>query len=219
MDLAPYIEHTRLRADTTPADVDALCREAVQHRFGGVCVNPLFVPHAKRAVSGSAVRVVTVAGFPLGASHTSIRVAEARRAVEEGADDVDLVLPVGPALASDWTYVEDDVRAVREAIPRATLKVILETGHFDEAGITRATEICVLAGADFVKTSTGFGPRGASVRDVELMIVAAGGRARVKASGGIKTAREAIELISAGATRLGTSSGVSILLGAAISGR
>jgi deoxyribose-phosphate aldolase len=139
-----------------------------------------------------------------------VKVLEARRAVEDGADEVDMVMAIGLALASDWTAVEEDVRAVREAIPRSVLKVILETGHFDDAGIKRAAEVCVVAGADFVKTSTGYGPRGATVHDVELLVAAVSGRARVKASGGIRTHTQGVALVQAGASRLGTSRGVAI---------
>jgi deoxyribose-phosphate aldolase len=194
VDLAPHIEHTRLAAETTPHGVEEVCRDAAEAGLFGVCVNPIHVALAKKRLEGTNVRLVTVAGFPMGAART----------------EVDMVMAIGLALASDWTAVEEDVRAVREAIPRSVLKVILETGHFDDAGIKRAAEVCVVAGADFVKTSTGYGPRGATVHDVELLVAAVSGRARVKASGGIRTHTQGVALVQAGASRLGTSRGVAI---------
>jgi deoxyribose-phosphate aldolase len=154
--------------------------------------------------------VVTVAGFPLGTSTSASKAREAADAVTAGADEVDMVMALGAARAGDWAGVEADVHAVRLAIPGATLKVILETGHFDEAGIVRAARASVDGGADFVKTSTGYGPRGASVDDVRILCAAVGDRARVKASGGIRTAEQARALVAAGAARIGTSSGVEI---------
>jgi len=210
VDLASHIEHTRLSAETTPQGIEQLCREAAEADLFGVCVNPLHVALAKKRLEGTNVHLVTVAGFPLGAARAEVKVVEARRAVEDGADEVDMVMAIGLALASDWTAVEEDIRAVREAIPRAVLKVILETAHFDDAGIKRAAEVCVLAGADFVKTSTGYGPRGATVHDVELLVAAVSGRARVKASGGIRTHAQGVALVQAGAARLGTSNGVTV---------
>jgi deoxyribose-phosphate aldolase len=207
--LAGCIEHTLLRADTTPEAVDRHCLDAVEARLFAVCVSPIYVAAARRRV-GEAVRVVTVAGFPLGASTPAVKAEEARRAVEEGASEVDMVLAIGKALGGGWTDVEADIRTVRDAIPRSVLKVILETGYLDEPALRRAVEASVAAGADFVKTSTGFGPRGASVEDVRILREAARGRAQVKASGGIRTYDQALAMIAAGATRIGTSNGVEI---------
>jgi deoxyribose-phosphate aldolase len=154
--------------------------------------------------------VVTVAGFPHGTSTSAAKAREAADAVTAGAQEVDMVMAIGAARAGDWRTVEADIRAVRDAVPGAVLKVILETGYFDDAAIGRAAQVCVVAGADFVKTSTGYGPRGATVDDVRLLRDAVGGRARVKASGGIRTAEQARALVEAGASRIGTSSGVQI---------
>jgi|HubBroStandDraft_1064217.scaffolds.fasta_scaffold89069_2 deoxyribose-phosphate aldolase len=209
MRLARYIEHTLLRADATPEEVERHCLEAVEHGLFAVCVSPLYVTLARRRV-GDAASVVTVAGFPLGTSTSAAKADEARRAVAEGASEVDMVMAIGLARSADWAAVRADVLAVRQAAPDAVLKVILETGYFDEAGIRRAAEAAVEAGADFVKTSTGFGPRGATVEDIRLLGEVVGGRAQVKASGGIRTAAQARAMIGAGATRIGTSNGVEI---------
>ncbi|HVW25084.1 MAG TPA: deoxyribose-phosphate aldolase [Polyangiaceae bacterium] len=211
MDLARYIEQTLLRPEATPADVEAHCLRAADHGLFGVCVASRFVPLARRAVASRGVRVVTVVAFPFGASPPDVKAAEARRAVADGADEVDMVMAIGDALADDFDAVEADVRAVRDATAGRVLKVILETGYLSEARIDAAARASVRAGADFVKTSTGFGPRGASVADVERLSRAVDGRAGVKASGGIRTREAALEMIRAGATRIGTSSGVEML--------
>lgn len=213
MNLAQTIEHTKLDATATPADVERLCREAIAHEFFGVCVAPHYAALAERQLRGTDVRVVSVVGFPLGSSLPEVKAEEARRLVAAGVSDVDMVMAIGLAAAGDWAYVAADVALVRAAVPDATLKVILETGCFDDDQIRRAAEVAVSAGADFVKTSTGFGPRGATVADVELLRDAVGDRAAIKASGGIRTGQAARDLVSAGATRLGTSAGVVIATG------
>jgi deoxyribose-phosphate aldolase len=209
MRLARYVEHTLLRADATPAQVERHCLEAVEHGLLAACVSPLYVASARRWV-GDAAGVVAVAGFPLGTSTSATKADEARRAVAEGAREVDMVMAIGLARSADWAAVRADVLAVRQAAPNAVLKVILETGYFDEPTIRRAAEAAVEAGADFLKTSTGFGPRGATVEDVHILLGVAAGRAQVKASGGIRTAGQARAMIEAGATRIGTSNGVEI---------
>jgi deoxyribose-phosphate aldolase len=210
-ELAQAIEHTLLRATATPEDIDALCVEALRHRFYGVCVNPVYVARAVNRLGSSGVAVVSVAGFPLGASTPACIAHEAVAAVTAGAREIDMVAPIGLARAGDMCGVEAAVRAVKTAIGSAVLKVILETGYF-ETEATRALARAVLAGgADFLKTSTGFGPRGATREDVELLVGEAGGGARVKASGGIKTQDFARLLLRAGASRLGTSSGVALV--------
>jgi deoxyribose-phosphate aldolase len=156
------------------------------------------------------VAVVTVAGFPFGTSLSPIKAEEARRAVLDGASEVDMVMAVGLARGGDWPAVRADVLAVRQAASGVMLKVILETGFFDEAGMRRAAEAAIDAGADFLKTSTGYGPRGATVQDVRLLHAVAAGRARIKASGAIRTAAQARAMIAAGADRIGTSNGVEI---------
>ncbi len=212
-ELAKYIDHTLLKPTATPAEIERLCQEADEHYFYAVCVNPVFVTTAKKALGASPVRVAAVIGFPLGANAPQIKAAEAALAVSQGADELDMVIPLGRALAGDWDAVAADVRAVREAAPDAVLKVILETGYLDEAQIRQAAEAALAGGADFLKTSTGFGPRGARIEDVRLLAEVAGGKARVKAAGGIRTREDAWKMIEAGASRLGTSSGVALVEG------
>jgi deoxyribose-phosphate aldolase len=210
LNLANYIEQTLLRPEATPAEVEAHCRGAVTHGLFGVCVLPRFVTLARRLVGDSGVRVVTVAAFPLGGNPSIVKADEARRAIDDGADEIDMVLPIGDARAGKFDAVEADIRAVREVTPHRVLKVILETGYLNDEQIEGAAHAAVRARADFVKTSTGFGPRGASISDVELLVRVVNGKAQIKASGGIRTRAVALEMIRAGATRIGTSSGIEI---------
>lgn len=211
--LAPYIDHTLLKATATAADIRQLCAEAREHAFYAVCVNPVYVPLAKAELAGSGVKVATVCGFPLGALLPEQKAAEARLSVEAGADEVDMVIHIGAALANDWEAVEADVRAVRQAIPDTVLKVIIETCFLTDEQKRGATEAAVRGGADFVKTSTGFGTGGATVEDVRLMAEVIAGRAQIKAAGGVRTPQDAQAMIEAGATRLGTSGGVALVGG------
>lgn len=218
MKLAPYIDHTLLKATATPQDISALCAEARQHAFYAVCVNPVYAAQAKAELAGSAVKVATVCGFPLGAVSSEQKAVEARLSVEAGADEVDMVIHIGAALSGDWDAVEADVRAVRRAIPEQVLKVIIETCYLDDEQKRQATAAVVRAEADFVKTSTGFGSGGATPNDVRLMrdVIAeqgAQGRVQIKAAGGVRTPADAQEMIAAGATRLGTSGGVALVAG------
>ncbi|WP_102125096.1 deoxyribose-phosphate aldolase [Deinococcus planocerae] len=213
MKLAPYIDHTLLKATTTPADIRLLCAEAREHGFYAVCINPVYVPLAAAELAGSGVKVATVCGFPLGAVLSGQKAVEARLSAEAGADEVDMVIHIGAALEGDWDAVEADVRAVRRAIPDSVLKVIVETCYLDDEQKRAATEAAVLGGADFVKTSTGFGTGGATVEDVRLMAEVIAGRAAIKAAGGVRTPEDARRMIEAGATRLGTSGGVALVAG------
>ena len=211
--IAKTIEHTLLTAAATPGEIAQLCREAAEHGFHGVCVNPILVPLAAGELLGASPCVVSVVAFPLGATVPAVAAAAARQAVADGATEIDMVIPVGLALVGDDAAVTRSVTAVREAIPGQTLKVILETGHFPAERIVALGRLAVAAGADFLKTSTGFGPRGATVEDVRLLVEAAEGRAGVKAAGGIRSAEAARALLEAGASRLGTSAGVAIVAG------
>lgn len=213
MSLSSSIEHTCLRADATVADIEKLCAEAITHDLFGVCVNPSYVPMAEELLRGTRVQLVTVVGFPLGANRSRVKADEASLSLEDGAHEIEMVMPIGFAVAGDFTAVARHVARVRRATEGATLKVILETGFLDGAGIQRAAEVAVSEGADFVKTCTGFGPRGASIEDVQLLRDVVRGRAGVKASGGIRTRSEAEQMIEAGATRIGTSRGVDIVRG------
>ncbi|MDL2344094.1 deoxyribose-phosphate aldolase [Deinococcus sp. MIMF12] len=218
MDLAPYIDHTLLKATATPDDIRTLCAEAREHSFAAVCVNPVYVPLAAAELAGSGVKVATVCGFPLGAALPGQKAVEARLSAEAGADEVDMVIHIGAALAGDWQGVEEDVRAVRKAIPDRVLKVIIETCYLNDEQKREATQAAVAGGADFVKTSTGFGTGGATVEDVRLMagVIAAlqpAQRVQIKAAGGVRTPDDARAMIEAGATRLGTSGGVGLVSG------
>lgn len=216
--LAPYIDHTLLKATATPDDISRLCREARDNAFYAVCVNPVYVAQARAELQGSGVKVATVCGFPLGAVTSGQKAVEARLSVEEGADEVDMVIHIGAALAGDWDAVQADVRAVRGAIPGHVLKVIIETCSLDDEQKRAATEAAVAGGADFVKTSTGFGTGGATPDDVRLMREVIAGRARIKAAGGVRSAEDARAMIEAGADRLGTSGGVALVAEAGVAG-
>lgn len=214
MELNKYIEHTLLKQDATKADLEKLFNEAKEYKFFGVCVNPAYVKMAKEALSGTGVKIVTVVGFPLGANKTEIKVAETLEALKDGADEIDMVLNVTALKDKDYDYIVNEVVALKKACGEHNLKVILETDLLTKEEIVKASELCVKGGADLVKTSTGFvkGGVGAKVEDVKLMhdTVAPHGL-MVKASGGIKTKESALALIAAGASRLGTSSGVLIV--------
>jgi deoxyribose-phosphate aldolase len=210
-ELAALIDHTLLKADATPAAIDTLCGEALAHRFYSVCVNGAHVARAAQRLAGSPVVTCAVVGFPLGAMHPAAKAAETRLAIADGAREIDMVMAIGAAKAGDWVAVRDDVAAVLAACAGVPLKVIFETGLLTREEILRACEICRELGVAFVKTSTGFGPRGASVEDVALMRGAVGTEIGVKASGGIRDLATARAMIAAGANRLGTSASVTIV--------
>jgi len=209
--LALAIEHTEIHPEATEEDVLRTCAEALDHGFGAVCVASVRVAAAARALEGSDVRIVSIAGFPLGAVHAEAKAAEAAKAVALGADEIDMVLAVGHLKEGRIDHVRDDIRCVREACDGRPLKVIIECGLLTEAEIGSACAALLDAGAAFVKTSTGVYSRGATVEDVTLLRRLVGDRARVKASGGIRTTEQAVALLDAGADRLGTSSGVAIV--------
>lgn len=214
-EIARAIDHTLLKPEATPADVAALVAEAVDLGVYSVCVSPSMLPIA--VPDGADLKVAAVCGFPSGKHESSIKAAEAALAVQRGADEIDMVIDVGAAVAGDFAAVEADIRAVRDAIPHpAVLKVIIESAALDDAGIVGTTRAAVAAGADFVKTSTGFHPAGgATVHAVELMVATAAGLAEVKASGGIRSREVAEAMLAAGATRLGVSGSRAVLAGAA----
>lgn len=213
-DLSPLIDHTLLKAEATGAQVETLCAEALAHGFASVCVNPLWVPLAASLLKGSLVRTCTVVGFPLGASAFRAKAFEAETALKDGAQEVDMVLAIGSAKSGDWKAVAQDFENLRTAVPApATLKVILETCLLDEAEKVRACELAREAGLDFVKTSTGFSTGGATQADVALMRSTVGPSVGVKASGGIRTYEVALQMVRAGATRLGLSASVAVVTG------
>ncbi len=212
--VAAMIDLTLLRPESTARDIVRLCADARIHHVAAVCVNPVFVELAVRELSGTRVRVATVVGFPLGATTTAIKVAEAREAIDHGAAEIDMVMFIGGLKGGDAPRVEEDIRRVVEVCHqhRALCKVILETCLLNQEEKLKAVELCIRAGADFVKTSTGFSTGGATAEDVALLAsVARPAGLGVKAAGGIRTADDVRRMITAGATRIGTSSGVAIL--------
>ena len=216
--LAKMIDHTLLKPEATNSDVIALCSEAVELGTFSVCVSPTFVSLAAANVSNG-VKVATVCGFPSGKHEAEIKAAEAKLSVAQGANEVDMVIDVGRAIMGDWHYLEAEVSAVRSATTGALLKVILETAALTDEQIAKACIRCESAGADFVKTATGFHPAGgADVRAIQIMHETVGGRLGIKASGGIRDIEFATELINAGATRLGLSSSRAILDGVTATG-
>ncbi len=212
-ELARRIDHTLLRPEATAADIDRVCAEAARHRFAAVCVNPVWVRRAAVNLEGSGVAVATVVGFPLGASAPEVKVFEARQALRDGAHEIDMVLQIGVLKGGEHDLVERDIAGVVAACREAgaVCKVILETALLTEDEKRTACRLAKAARADFVKTSTGFGPGGVTLDDVRLLRECVGPEMGVKAAGGIRTAVQARSLLAAGATRLGTSSGVSIV--------
>lgn len=211
--LAATIDHTLLKPDAQAHQIEALCQEALTLRFATVCVNSLWVPLASEQLAGSGVGTCTVVGFPLGASLPDATADEARRAIDAGATEVDMVLSIGQALADDWDSVQNGIATVHQACGSTPLKVILETCLLNDDQKRRACEICRDLGVAFVKTSTGFSTGGATLEDVALMREVVGPSVGVKASGGIRDRDTAIAMLDAGATRLGCSAGVAIVTG------
>lgn len=211
MKLNQYIEHTLLKPTASPKDIEQLCREAVAHDFYGVCVNGCYVGIAKENVKNSEVKVVAVVGFPLGASAPESKVREAAIAIDHGADEIDMVLNIG-FLKSGWTEaVQREIEEVKKAINSKVLKVILEVCYLSDSEIRTACQLAFHAGADFVKTSTGFGSGGATEEAVKIMAEEVGTKMGVKASGGIRDAKTAKKYIELGVSRIGTSSGITIV--------
>ncbi len=218
--LAKYIDHTMLRPEATQAAFDKLCAEAIQYRFKSVCVNSCRVLYVTKKLQGTDVKVCSVIGFPLGAMDSRGKAFEGRRAIEEGAKELDMVINVGALKYGDLKLVEDDIRAVRRATRGTTvLKVIIETSLLTDDEKVLACEISKKAGADFVKTSTGFAGGGATVEDVSLMRRIVGPKMGVKASGGVRDYDKAVAMLNAGANRIGAVSGVAIVTGARAEGQ
>lgn len=210
-DLARLIDHTLLRPDATEAAVARLCAEAVQHGFWSVCVNPVRVAFVAERLRGGVVRTCSVVGFPFGATTPEAKACEAERAMADGAAEIDMVIDLGALKDGRHDAVRADIAVVRGACPGATLKAIIETCLLDDAQKETACRIAAEAGADFVKTSTGYGRGGATLADVALMRRVVGSALGVKASGGIRDAATAMAMVEAGASRIGTSSGVAIV--------
>ncbi|MGX0104784.1 deoxyribose-phosphate aldolase [Kocuria palustris] len=212
-DIASRVDHTLLKPEASAEAIDQLCAEAREHGFASVCVNGLWVARAAEALAGSDVLVCAVVGFPLGASTPEAKAWEAREAIRSGAQEIDMVLDIAAARAGDRPTMEHDVRTVAEAVHEggAQLKTIIETCLLEDSQKTVACEAAVAGGTDYVKTSTGFSTGGATVQDVELMRAAVGRGIGVKASGGIRTHEAAVEMLRAGASRIGASAGAALL--------
>lgn len=209
--VADFIDHTLLRAEASRGDVAALCAEAREHRFAAVCVNAVWVPLCRELLAGSGVRLATVVGFPLGASAPESKAAETALAVRHGAEEIDMVAAIGQVKGGDWAHVARDIAAVVRAADGRLVKVIIESAALTPVEIIRACEVARDAGAGYVKTSTGFHPAGgATAEAVALMRLTVGDALGVKASGGIRDCESALRMIAAGATRIGTSSGVAM---------
>jgi len=208
--MAAYIDHTNLHADATASEIATLCNEAIEYGFASVCIHPARIEIASKILAESDVEVCTVCGFPLGATFPSIKAQEAAESIRLGADEIDMVINIGAVKDKEWSLIKDEVNAVSEVTKEKTLKVIIETCYLTDEEISKVCKIVENAGADYIKTSTGFGTAGASIKSVKKMKAASCG-AKIKAAGGIKTLSSALAMIAAGADRLGTSAGISII--------
>ena len=209
--IAEFIDHTLLKAETTAPEIDQLCDEALEHEFAAVCVNPVWVPRCAARLRGSRVALATVVGFPLGANQSETKAAETALAIRQGATEIDMVAAIGHIKGGDWNHVADDIAAVVRAAAGTLVKVIIESAHLSPVEIIKASALAREAGAQYVKTSTGFhAAGGASAEAVALMRLVVGDAMGVKASGGVRDCATALRMIANGATRIGTSSGVAM---------
>ena len=213
IDLAPYIEQTLLKPEATVREIASLCREARRYNFAAVCVNPVYVESASQYLSGSGLRVCAVVGFPLGAATAAVKAFEAGEAVANGAREIDMVIHIGSLKAGKLDYLEAEIAAVVRAARGCPVKVILETGLLTDVEKIAGCRAAKKGGARFVKTSTGFGPGGATAADIRLLKKVAGTGMGVKASGGVRTREIALKMSAAGASRIGTSSGAALMEG------
>jgi len=214
MNIAKYIDHTLLKPESTKDQITKICEEAKQYNFASVCINPTWVSYASELLKGTDVKVCTVIGFPLGATTSEVKAFETAQAIQNGATEVDMVINIGALKSGDFELVKKDIQAVVSAAKdKALVKVIIETSLLTDEEKVKACQLSVEAGADFVKTSTGFSTGGATVSDIKLMRETVGPNIGVKASGGVRSAEDAKAMIDAGATRIGASSGVLIVQG------
>lgn len=211
MELNKYIDHTNLKVTATMKDIEKLCNEAIEYGFASVCVQPYYVGLASELLKNTNVAVCTVIGFPHGMNTISVKEYEAIDAINNGATEIDMVINMGALKNQDYDYIKEEIETVRDSIGGKTLKVIIETCYLTDEEIVKMTEICNETFVNFIKTSTGFGSSGANVKQVELMNQHRGEVLEIKASGGIKTRKDVLEFIEAGATRIGTSNGVEIM--------
>lgn len=213
MNINSYIDHTLLSASATERDIIDHCNQARKHKFYAVCINSCYVPLAKQLLKGSKVKICTVVGFPLGASSTETKMFEAKKAIADGADEIDMVMNIGVFKSKNYVEVLKDISEVKSAIGRIPLKVIIEISELSKNGIVKASEICMDAKVDFVKTSTGFGKSGATFTAVKIIKKTVRNKCKIKASGGIRDFETAKKYIDVGVNRIGTSNGISIVNG------
>ncbi|HHG75534.1 MAG TPA: deoxyribose-phosphate aldolase [Persephonella sp.] len=213
LSLNRYIDHSNLKPYATFEDIEILCKEAVHYRFYAVCVNPFYVKYAKTMLSGTGIKVCSVVGFPLGANTPKTKLVEASTAVNDGADELDIVWNIGAFKSGDYDYVENELKTIISYTEGVIHKIIVETAYLTEEEKITALEIVINSGAEFIKTSTGFAPSGAKLEDIKLWKKTAGNRIKIKAAGGIRDYQTAAEMIKAGADRIGTSHGVEIVKG------
>lgn len=210
MQIQDYIDHTLLKPTATTSDIEKLCKEAIDHKFYAACVNGCYAKLANEQLQGSSVKLAVVIGFPLGAMSTDSKVYEARNGVENGANEIDMVMNVGWLKSGKFDLIQHEISSIKKAIGSTVLKVIIETCYLSNNEKIKACELAMAAGADFVKTSTGFGTGGATLEDVKLMKDVVGNTTKIKASGGIKDRATALKYIALGVSRIGTSSGIAI---------
>ncbi len=209
--MSAYIDHTLLKPEATRRDVIRLCREAVENNFYSVCINPSYVKTAANELQGTGVKVCAVIGFPLGTTTSAVKAFETAEAVDNGAEEIDMVIHCGALKNKEKQYILDDISAVVRSAKGRAVKVIIETGLLSDQEKVLACQLAKEAGANFVKTATGYGPGGATVADLQLMRETVGSSLGIKASGGVRTAEDAKKMIAAGATRIGTSAGLTIV--------
>ena len=211
MELNKYIDHTNLNNCATLKDIEKLCNEALKYHFASVCIHPYYVPLASKLLKGSNVAVCTVIGFPMGMNTKEVKVFEAINAIENGADEIDMVINIGALKDKEYEYVKREIEEVRNVLDGKVLKVIIETCYLTKEEIIKMTEICNETFVNYIKTSTGYGTRGASIEDIEIINEHKNEVLEIKASGGIKTKEQAEEFLSLGVTRIGTSNAVKMM--------
>lgn len=211
MKINKYIDHTLLKATATKQDIEQLCKEAIQYQFCAVCVNGSYVATAKELLKDTSVKVAAVIGFPLGAMSTESKIFEAKNCIQNGADEIDMVIQIGWAKSGEFDAIEKEVSAVKQSMGNKVLKVIFENAYLTDQEIIAVAKACERAGADFIKTSTGFGTGGATTKDVKLMKQSVSDSIHIKAAGGIRDIETAKQYIALGVKRLGTSSGVALV--------
>jgi len=211
MELNSYIEHTNVKPTATLNDIKKLCDEAKKYHFHAVCVNPCYVPIAIEELKDTNILVVATVGFPFGANTTETKVFEATKAIEDGADEIDMVINISAVKDKNYDYLVEEITQIRDAIKGKTLKVIVETAYLDEEELREVTKLCNLTFVNYIKTSTGYANRGVSIEDIKIINEEKNELLEIKASGGIKTKKQVLDLIDLGVSRIGTSSGISIM--------